>query len=192
MGTRDRILESAVELARDGGVRSVSVRAVASAAGVGPTTLRYYFPTQAALQQAIAERLVLTALDDRDIADDHQPAAQRLFDCVVQFLPADDADVAALDVWLELYRLSSGPSRSEPTGQLVSQSRRVSKQVLRDWLATLSDQGHLDSDRIDTHVVQLLALIDGIHLSLLLDRGSFRLEDARQTVRWYIDHALTA
>ncbi|ASQ93193.1 hypothetical protein CGL27_08530 [Streptomyces sp. 11-1-2] len=66
---RQHILDVATRLAATDGLRGLSVRSVAAAAGIGATTLRAYFPSQALLYRAVAGRIVSHVLSDEWIQD---------------------------------------------------------------------------------------------------------------------------
>jgi AcrR family transcriptional regulator len=205
MGTRDDILEAAVSLVLTEGGAGATVRAVAAKAGVGATTLRHYFPTQYDLHCAVADRLVPLALDDLHIADPRRAPSDRLFDCLVQFLPHAQENVPALRSWLELYRTSMAPEgdrspavpRGEPQGgngirAVVVHARRQSSARIERWLTQLATEGHLPGAKVSTVAAQALALVDGLNLSLLLDADTVDLERARDTLRDFVRSAVTA
>ena len=50
---RGQIVDAAVAIARVEGLPGLSVRRVATAADVGASTLRHYFPTQRELHEAV-------------------------------------------------------------------------------------------------------------------------------------------
>jgi AcrR family transcriptional regulator len=191
MSRRDEIIEAALRLATTEGIGTLSVRAVANAAGIGPTTLRHYFPSQAVLLQAVAVTLVSGSLDDLAIADDTRDPAQRLYDCLLQFLPPSEHQEAVLGGWFELYRLALGPEPLPAVRELLESGHRSSAQALQRWLGTLADQGHVAPDDVDAQATRALALIDGLHLNLLIGIERFDLEVAGETLRWFAERAVT-
>ena len=95
-----QILDAARQILEESGLKAVSVRAVAARAGVGASTMRYYFPTQATLHETIIRASVRTRISDLHIRDTSMPARTRLTDCVTQFLPIDQSELdAAAHVW---------------------------------------------------------------------------------------------
>lgn len=56
--SRERLLDAALEIARERGAASLSLDAVAARAGLSKGGLLYNFPTKAALMQALVERYV--------------------------------------------------------------------------------------------------------------------------------------
>ena len=65
--TRERIVAAAKRIVVAGSGAKPSVRTVAAEAGVGASTLRYYFPTQRALLDAVLESVYAEALPDEGI-----------------------------------------------------------------------------------------------------------------------------
>ncbi|MCA1217824.1 TetR/AcrR family transcriptional regulator [Streptomyces sp. 8L] len=191
MSRRDEIIEAALGLAKAEGIGALSVRAVASAAGIGPTTLRHHFPSQADLHQTVAVELVSGSLDDLAIADDTREPVQRLYDCLLQFLPPPDQREAALGAWFELYRLALGPEPRTAVRELLESGRQSSARVLRRWLGTLAGQGHVAPEEVEGHAVRALVLIDGLHLNLLIGPAPFDLDAARDSLRWFAERVIT-
>mgnify|MGYP001458521205 CR=1 FL=1 len=191
MARRDEILESALELVQRDGIGALSVRGVATAAGIGATTLRHHFPSQADLHQAVAVRLVGNTLDDLDIADDSVDPAERLSNCLLQFLPRPSNQAVALGGWFELYRLALGPDPVPAVHGLLKSGHGSSAERLASWFSVLAEQGHLAPGDIGSHVTRALALIDGLHLNLLLDPDRVDLDGAIDSVRWFASVSIT-
>ena len=185
MARREEILEVALQLVQREGIGALSVRGVATAAGIGATTLRHHFPSQAELYRADADRLVGETLDDLDIEDTTLDPAQRLTACLLQFLPRPDTQELALGSWFDLYRLALGPDPIPAVRTILQSGHNSAAESLRGWLRVLSRQGHLAEADVDVHVARCLALVDGLHLNLLLDPDRVDLEAARQSLRWF-------
>ncbi|HEY0261047.1 MAG TPA: TetR/AcrR family transcriptional regulator [Lacisediminihabitans sp.] len=184
-------MAAALGVVRERGLGALSVRSVAAAAGVGPTTLRHYFPTQAELHKEVAASLTASALDDLGIADAGRDPADRLAECLVQFLPPRAISAEALAGWSELYRLVLGGTPNLGVVEIIGSARRASESALRRWLGVLADQGHVVRAEIDAHVTRILALIDGIHLDLIVDPASIDLDEAEAAVRWFAGRVIT-
>jgi len=164
---REEILTAAEELVTTAGLAAISVRAVADRAGIGASTLRYWFPSQDALVTALARRRVDPQLEDRRIADTSLPATDRLTECLAQFLPATDAQIPLLEQWAALLTTAVGPhatplGRATYAGGVQSAADRV-----QTWLTHLVDEGALPPERAATAVPLLLTRIDGLCLGLL-------------------------
>lgn len=184
--TRRRILEAAVELAREKGLGALSVRSAAAAAGVGATTLRNYFPTQALLHSAVAAEFVSVSLSDRRIADPSLPAGQRLAECLEQFLPSEQDPLAALEGWMEYYRLSFGPEAVAGVREMLVAGRRSSADALERWLLLLDGEGHGLRAGVAELTTMLLAFIDGLHLTMLTDPDRLDVPAAQRLLRSFV------
>jgi AcrR family transcriptional regulator len=76
MDPRTRILDAALELAAEGGVQALTQPRIARAAGVRQSHLTYYFPTVAALLQAVARHMIaLVVAEVRASAARRRPVA---------------------------------------------------------------------------------------------------------------------
>jgi len=185
---REEILAAALRLAHEHGVGTLSVRSVAAAAGVGASTLRHYFPSQADLYQAVASELVTNVLGDLDIADDSRDPAVRLYDCLAQFVPRSEEQAQALTGWAELTRLALGGDAG--VVEILKSGRLASEEALRRWFGVLADQGLVAPAVIDAHVTHVLTLVDGFNLDLFLFPDRVNLAAARETLRWFAERVV--
>jgi AcrR family transcriptional regulator len=185
VSTREKIVEACLKLVRTYGYKSLSVRSVATEAGVGASTLRHYFPTQADLHREVAHEVVLGRLPDLAIADDSVRPADRLYDCLVEFLPSEDpAERSAMLLnWFELYQLTMPPDPAPAFRGVLESAHQASDAVLRRWLTILAGQGHLDEADVDVQAAHFLALINGFHLSMLVEPERFDLDLERRILR---------
>lgn len=190
--TREQILRAATALVSEKGLGALSVRAAAAAAGVGPTTLRNYFPSQALLLSAVAAEFVTFTLDDRRIADPTVPPVERLTECLEQFLPPEDAVRASLEGWLEYYRLSYGPEGSDAVRELLVTGRRVSTETVERWLGVLTLEGQPLRADVSAQATAILVMIDGLHLTMLTDPKRLDLPAARRLIRDVVESSVFA
>lgn len=164
---RAQILQTAVQMAVERGLDAVTVRGVARRVGIGASTLRHYFPAQDRLHEAVAQELFDTQIDDVRIAESSVDPAERLTECVRQFLPDDDAAVPALETWLTAQVGSLSRARTErPDGVLSAVHERARERVGR-WLDVLGAEGALRDLERDRAMTLLFALVDGLCLQLL-------------------------
>ncbi|MCX4639703.1 TetR/AcrR family transcriptional regulator [Streptomyces sp. P9-2B-2] len=186
---QEEILAAALRLTYEQGVGALSVRSVAAAAGVGATTLRHYFPSQADLYQAVASRLVTSVLSDLDITDDSRDPAARLYDCLAQFVPQPTEQTQALTGWAELHRLALGGDAG--VMEILKSGRQASKEALLRWFGALADQGHTARADINTHATHALTLIDGLNLDLFLFPDQVDLAAAKTALRWFAERTVS-
>lgn len=178
---RAEILAAAGELIQEGGPAAASVRAVAARAGVGASTLRHYFPTQQALSEAVFRHQFRLQGDDRGLSDTSRPAAERLTDCLLQFLPSAPEDVPALRSWLALYNSTVQADGGGLTASL-SVLTDESYVLVRDWLGRLRAEGVAAPDDAET-AARLLSRVDGLCLGLLNPGAPIDLPMARRIMR---------
>jgi AcrR family transcriptional regulator len=176
---REEIVLAASALAAERGPAAVTVRAVAARAGIGASTLRHYFPTQRELYHAMVGPSFHAQLDDRRIHDATVPAAERLSECMAQFLPADDTQIRQLEGWLALYASALGPTATEGGAQLLESLQQHARDRVDGWLEILKAEGALQPGGRARHVTTLLAMIDGLCLDLLVARSLTTVTEAR-------------
>lgn len=187
---RDQLLEAARDLARTHGLGALSVRSVAAAAGVGATTLRNYFPSQALLHQAVVSEFVTVTLADLDILDATRDPAERLFRCVAQFLPAAGAVEESLTGWFGHYRLAFGAEANTMVREVLTSGRVASRQALEGWLRVLAGEGRIRAEDVDAHVTRFLVTVDGLHLTMLAEPERVDLDAARDLLRSVVEDVL--
>lgn len=166
-------------VAAESGVAAMTVRAVAARAGIGASTLRHHFPTQHELHHAVVGRSFHAQLDDRRIRDSTVSAAERLSECLAQFLPADDTQIRQLDGWLALYASALGPAGTESGARLLASLQQHARDRVEGWLDVLDAEGSLRPGGRVRHATTLLAMIDGLCLDLLAARSLTTVTEAR-------------
>lgn len=190
---RDQILEAARELMMSGGLGNASVRAVAQRAGLGASTLRYYFPTQAALHEELLRTLLQGQVADLRIADRRVPASQRLAECMWQFLPASQAEAQATgQAWLMTVQQALSPGHSGAGEGVAPVLFAQGRDVVLRWLEVLVEQGStLRVGRGDAATL-LLATADGLLLDLLNPTEPMDVQEARRLLRVLVDQLVPA
>ncbi len=176
---RQRIIDAAVALVSDAGLGAVTVRGVASSAGIGMGTLRHYFPTQADLHVAVVEHVMDDAIDDVDIFEVALDPAERLAGCVLQFLPDTMTEGQLLDVWFGMYRHGLGPGASGMAASFLEVTARRSRNRIAAWLRQLADEGVIESDRVDESALMISALISGLCLEIITPGAAMTVRSAR-------------
>lgn len=175
---REQIIAAAVELAQERGLPSVSVRAAAERAGIGASTLRYYFPTQRELARAVTERMLASAVPDLNIRDSSIPADRRLAECLLQYLPQEAESAAPLtSAWAEAIGRAFGMDADEASEQLMVTMYEASLSHVEAWLAVLADEGAIAESEIPAAASLLSAAADGFMLQLAA--GAVTLDQVR-------------
>lgn len=191
---REQILSAAEQVLAEGGLGAVTVRAVAARAGIGASTMRYWFPTQEQLSAAVAQRVLATTFRDERIDDAGVPAAVRLTECTVQFLPRLDQQPAVqeqqVSAWLVLITSAAGPGANAMGRALYASGLAVSRTTVEGWLRRLADEGSLDHHDIARSALSLLTRIDGLTMGLALPGSTLDLQTAHQILRDDVDALL--
>lgn len=164
---RAQILRAAQQVVAERGVAALSVRNVAARAGIGPSTLRHYFPSQHALYDAVLGQAFNAQLDDLRITDTSAPPARRLAECMAQFLPPDETRVPELEAWFAGYAAALGPTRTDQGTRLVHTLSAHARERVGRWLAVLEAEGALAARDRERSTTLLLAVVDGLCLQLL-------------------------
>lgn len=99
---RAALIDSAGRLALEQGLASVSVEAVAAAAGVTKGGFFHHFPSKQALIDAVFEHLLadLDAAIDRQMASDPEPQGRFMRAYVELAFGADDREAARAALWI--------------------------------------------------------------------------------------------
>lgn len=192
---REQILTAAEDLLAEGGLGAATVRAVAARAGIGASTMRYWFPTQEQLSAAVAQRVLAATFHDERITERSVPATVRLAECVAQFLPRPDQPAAVqsqqMHAWLALITSAVGPGASVMGRTLYAGALVASRESVERWLHLLADEGALDHRDVARAALSLLTRIDGLGMGLALPGSTLDLETAHQILRDDVDALLT-
>lgn len=164
---REQIVAAAEEIRAEDGWSGVSVRAVARRTGIGASTLRYYFPTQRDLHDALVARSMQAQLGDLRLRDTSVPAPARLTECVGQFLPTPDAGRGEVEALMSTYLAAMGPSATDAGTQLLAAMAGQARERVDSWLEALMAEGAIDELEPAPLVTLLLAVVDGLCLEMV-------------------------
>jgi len=146
-------------LARDG-LAALSVRNVAAEAGLAPSTVRYAFPTQAALREH-ALRLVFDDTAARIDALPDDLTGQRYAHAVlVELLPLDERRRVELEVYLAL-----GTAALTDGGLRPAHDRVVDE--MRDWCGLVLQAVGVPEGDVEFETRRLHALVDGLAMHVV-------------------------
>lgn len=184
MTRREEILEVAVRVVESEGIGALSVRRIAAESGIGPTTLRNYFPSQGELRVAVLQRLAEGWVEDGDIGDPARPALDRLASCLDQFLVVDDARRTEVEMFL---RVRESPDAFFAV--MVEEAYAKTTEAVERWLSVLVDEGHLREERLRATAAAIVTFIDGLSMRYV---NGFRdpAEDLRQRLRDFLELVL--
>lgn len=146
------------------GVQGVSVRAVAAAAGIQPSTLRHYFPTA---EEMLAHALTLVGESQHErLAGFQWPEDRRsaLRQAWLQALPLDENRLTETHVWLAL----SITARSDRARQVLVQTNDGLDQLSTATVAVLAPSADQEEESM-----ALRAFTDGLALGAVSEPGRF-------------------
>lgn len=162
--TRDRIVAAATALCREDPASRPTVRAVAERAGVGASTLRYYFPTQRALFDSVLSSALELKYPDEQIHDSSIPAPERLRACVENLLTPLGEGEQAREFWMQLFAFAS----TSPGRQVASALTRLDQGTQRrveTWIEVLEEEGVVVRGHRAQRAQFLLIVIDGLAIN---------------------------
>ncbi|MCU4295560.1 TetR/AcrR family transcriptional regulator [Brevibacterium permense] len=192
MSKRDEIIAAAIRLAEGSqpGHANLSVRAVAKEAGVGPSTLRHYFPTQSDLHEAVMRRAFDTVVNDFSISDTTVSPADRLYECCAQFLPNHEHRDLQLEAWFGMHLHALGPERRGVSHRLLEHAHEITYDALHRWLNQLAREGHIDPDAVKPAATLLFTTIDGLSLHAIIKPETTTVDVIHEQIKWTIDELL--
>ncbi len=186
------ILDGALGLARESGLESLTVRAVAARVGVTPALVAHYRPGMDTFVADVfglivaAERdEVIAAFDDTafDDADDLRAGLLRLIETL---LDADRDDVTL--IWVQAWALGA---RNDALAARVRQEMDGWQSALEEIFARAAVAGTIAAGRADTAAWLLLAMVDGMNAhSLVKWAPRDRADLARRALSAVLDSAM--
>ncbi|MBP5801067.1 TetR family transcriptional regulator C-terminal domain-containing protein [Microbacterium maritypicum] len=180
------ILDGAIGLARESGLESLTVRAVASRVGVTPALVAHYRPGMDTFVADVfglivaAEREeVIAAFED---TDDLRDGLLRLIETL---LDADRDDVTL--IWVQAWALGA---RNDALAARVRQEMDGWQSALEQIFARAAAAGAIAAGRADTAAWLLLAMVDGMNAhSLVKWAPRDRADLARRALAAVLDSA---
>lgn len=188
-GRREQILAAAREIVAEQGLPGITVRAVAARAGIGASTLRHYFPSQAALYTAVTRELFAVQVTDDFITDTALPPRERLLRSLGQYLPADQE--SPQDFARMLVRTYAGVIAAEEAGGgdtpggILGNAYAWSHETIIRWLQVLADEGRLRAAPSPANAIALMGLLNGLLLDLAV--GGIEPEGVDQGMAAMVD-----
>ncbi|QGK69100.1 TetR family transcriptional regulator [Allosaccharopolyspora coralli] len=174
--TRERIIHAASEVLTEEPNALPSVRTVASRAGVGASTLRYYFPTQRELLDAVLQQTFAQRFPDGGIRDVAVPAAVRLRNCLEGLLAPVGRGEQAREVMRGIMRTFLDPAHGQDAAAAMARINEAAGARVVSWLEVLEEQGELPHGDNRRRANVLLTVIDGLSLGRSLHGGELTPE----------------
>lgn len=184
---RDRaILEGAIALARESGLESLSVRAVATRVGVTPALVAHYRP---GMDSFVADVFGMIVAAEREevlagIAPESSLRAN-LLRVIETLLDASRDDVTL--IWVQAWALGT---RNDALAARVRQEMDDWQSALEGIFANAAATGEISAARADTAAWLLLAMVDGMNAhSLVKWAPRDRADLARRALSAVLDTA---
>ncbi len=183
------ILDGAIGLARESGLESLTVRAVAARVGVTPALVAHYRPGMDAFVADVFGLIVAAERDEVIAAFDGAdgPAALRagLLRLIETLLDADRDDVTL--IWVQAWALGA---RNEALAARVRQEMDGWQSALEQIFARAAATGAIAAGRADMAAWLLLAMVDGMNAhSLVKWAPRDRADLARRALSAVLDTA---
>ena len=191
MGRREEIIEAARSIMAEAGIEAMSVRNVAARAGIGASTLRYYFPSHQDLLDAVATDAMIGMLQDCQIHDQNLPPNERLIECLAQFLPISDEQHASLETLVATYASCFDHGKLVGNQHLRTFVAQGAEQIAR-WLTILQSEGVKLRSSPEVIAEALIIHLDGITLRAISMAPEFTHEDALKHLKIVVDAILHA
>lgn len=190
MGSREKILRAAAEMIAEDIAATLSVRAVAARAGVSTGSLRFHFPTQRALQDAVLARIYEYVSPDDPIRDRSLPARDRLVNCLRQVLAPAGVGEEARRAWGMAYETFIAPDPTEEVRTAYLAHERAAAGRVEYWLGVLTDEGVLSHEDRTRQVRFLLTVLNGLSIERALPAGESILRTETETLYTAVDCVL--
>ncbi|WP_404431000.1 TetR family transcriptional regulator C-terminal domain-containing protein [Microbacterium lacus] len=163
---RAQIADAARDLARDEGLSAVTMRAVATRAGVTPALVAHYAPSMDALVADTFATIVGDELDELDAMTTDGPAVERLATLLGTLLDGSRDDVTL--VWVEAFAMGR---RSEQLAEAVRDHMDRWQKALHYLIDDGISEGDFRIDDAADAAWQLLGMIDGLNAQALVRWG---------------------
>jgi AcrR family transcriptional regulator len=173
----------------DAGAR-LSVRAVAARAGVSTGSLRYHFPTQRALQDAVLAGIYDVVAPGEGIHDRSVPARDRLIDCLRQVLALAGVGEQARAGWREIFKTYIEPEPTDENRAAYLAIEREAQRRVEYWLSVLSSEGALAEGDNARRARFLVTVLNGLSIARALPAEESILAVETETLHAAVDHVL--
>ncbi len=192
MDSRDKIISAAVEMRMKDRNASLSVRAVAAAAGVSVGTLRHFFPTQRELRNAVFSELFAKTYPDGDLYDRTIPAKQRLLARLQQRLSTGGTVEQTIQIWNETFEQVVSAGATEAARTEFAERGKLTIELISHWLRVLIDEGSMPDGNVEQRAHFLLTVSTGILLERVLPWDGAGPEREAETWALAIDAVFAA
>lgn len=190
VSSREKVLAAAAAMMAEDAAANLSVRAVAARAGVSVGSLRFHFPTQDALQDALLARIYDHFFPGDPIRDPALSARDRMVACLRQILAPTGVGVDARTAWAAVYKAFIEP---EQTPDLRSAYAGIEREGLRRvtyWLTVLADEGAIQRGDYTPQARFLSTVLNGLAYERALPSSESLLQAETATLYLAVDAVL--
>ncbi|MFC4150017.1 TetR/AcrR family transcriptional regulator [Micromonospora mangrovi] len=191
-GSRERVLAAAAAMLAEDVTARLSVRAVAARAGVSTGSLRFHFPTQRALQDAVLARIYGQMFPDDPIHDRSLPARDRLVTCLRHVLAPAGVGKQAREAWGHVHQSFIAPEPTEEVRAAYLALEREGWRRIEYWLTVLAEEGALPREDHARRVRFLLTVLNGLSIERALPAEDSILKSETDTLYTAVDCVLNA
>lgn len=178
---RREIVEAVWRLLEKGGVEAASVRGVIAETGLSSGSIRFFFSTQAGLHEFAMSSLAERVQERIRQATAEPDLAQRVVAMVSELMPLRDDTERELGIWMAFVaKARHDPSLARIVAEQATAIREFLTTVIRD-LATVGLRP--SGTDVESEVIHLNAVIDGLTFELLTAPGLIGREQATATLR---------
>jgi AcrR family transcriptional regulator len=186
--SRDRILQAAMEMFGEDPGASLSVRTVATRAGVSTGSLRYHFPTQRALQDAVLIAIYDMVAPSGKIHDLSVPPRDRLIDCLRQVLALAGVGARARTAWGEIFHTYIEPEPTDEKNAAYLAIDREARRRVEYWLTVLKNEGALTEGDNSRRARFLVTVLNGLSIARALPSEESILTTETEMLHAAVDH----
>lgn len=178
---RREIVEAVWRLLEKGGVEAASVRGVIAETGLSSGSIRFFFSTQAGLHEFAMSSLAERVQERIRRAAVEPDLGQRAVAMVSELMPLRDDTERELGVWMAFV----AKARHDPTlARIVAEQATAIREFLTTVLGDLVTLGlRSPAPDIESEVIHLNAVIDGLTFELLTAPGLISRDQATATLR---------
>ncbi|MFI9561476.1 TetR/AcrR family transcriptional regulator [Nonomuraea endophytica] len=190
LSSRDKVLLAAMQMIGENPGAKLSVRAVATRAGVSTGSLRFHFPTQRALQDEVLTRLYDVVVSEERIHQHDTPARERLVDCLRQVLAPAGIGAGARAAHRTIHEHFIAPEPTEQVRQAYLTLEREGQRRVEYWLTVLTQEGALTPGDTPRRAKFLLTVLNGLALQRALPTDGSILQSENDTLYMAVDAIL--
>ncbi|MCR6489773.1 TetR/AcrR family transcriptional regulator [Amycolatopsis sp. OK19-0408] len=174
----------------DPGAR-LSVRAVAARAGVSTGSLRYHFPTQRVLQDAVLAGVYDVLTPGDRIHDRATPARERLIDCLRQVLSLAGVGDQARAAWAEIFKTYIEPGHTDENRAAYLAVQGEAQRRVEYWLTVLKNEGAIADGDNRRRARFLVTVLNGLSIERALPAEESILTTETETLHAAVDYVLS-